>query len=138
LSVTCDRSVVFVLYWETFFLIKITACMPLKTLEICMCVNIMKTRNVRWRFIVALWNIIWQRNVTWQWIHSGKRLRMCEIVCWWRKCGMCKNRTVEEQKHWRIQHENTGVKLMFVTGVTYIPTFLLFNSYRNLQLRTSL
>jgi hypothetical protein len=27
------------------------------------------------------------RNIhtTWQWTHLGKRLRMCEIVCWWRK-----------------------------------------------------
>jgi hypothetical protein len=24
-------------------------------------------------------------HTTWQWTHSGKRLRMCEIVCWWRK-----------------------------------------------------
>jgi hypothetical protein len=32
-----------------------------KTLEICMCVNIMKTCNVRWRFIVTFWNI-WERN----------------------------------------------------------------------------
>jgi hypothetical protein len=23
--------------------------------------------------------------MTWQWTHSGKHLRMCEIVCWWRK-----------------------------------------------------
>jgi hypothetical protein len=30
---------------------------------------------------------VYPRNIhtTWQWTHSGKRLRMCEIVCWWRK-----------------------------------------------------
>ena len=44
-------------------------------------------------------------HTTWQWTHSGKHLRMCEIVCWWRKCRMCKNRIVEEQKHWRIRHK---------------------------------
>jgi hypothetical protein len=33
-----------------------------KELEICMCVNVIKTLNVRWRFIVTLWNI-WQRSV---------------------------------------------------------------------------
>jgi hypothetical protein len=33
-----------------------------KTLEICTCVNVMKTRNVRWRFIDTFLNI-WQRNV---------------------------------------------------------------------------
>ena len=42
----------------------------------------------------------------WQWTHSGKHLRMCEIICWWRKCRVCTNRIVEEQKHWRILHEN--------------------------------
>ena len=31
-------------------------------MEICMCVNVMKTCNVRWRFIVTFLNI-WQRNV---------------------------------------------------------------------------
>ena len=45
-------------------------------------------------------------HTTWQWTHLRKRLRMCEFVCWWRKCRMCKNRIVEEQKHWRILHEN--------------------------------
>jgi hypothetical protein len=24
-------------------------------------------------------------HTTWQWTHSGMRLDMCEIVCWWRK-----------------------------------------------------
>ena len=24
-------------------------------------------------------------HTTWQWAHSGKRLRICKIVCWWRK-----------------------------------------------------
>ena len=28
---------------------------------------------------------IFKIHATWQWTHSGKRLRMCEIVCWWRK-----------------------------------------------------
>ena len=45
-------------------------------------------------------------HTTWPWTHSGKRLCLCEIVCWWRKCRMCKNQIVEEQKHWRILHEN--------------------------------
>jgi hypothetical protein len=26
-------------------------------------------------------------HMTWQWTHSRKRLRMCEIVCLWRKCA---------------------------------------------------
>ena len=49
-------------------------------------------------------------HTTWQWTHLRKRLRMCEFVCWWRKCRMCKNRIVEEQKHWRILHENDTKK----------------------------
>jgi mannose/fructose/N-acetylgalactosamine-specific phosphotransferase system component IID len=45
-------------------------------------------------------------HMTWQWTNSGKRLHMCEIVCLWRKCGMCTNWIAEEQKHWWILHEN--------------------------------
>jgi len=40
------------------------------------------------------------RNIhtTWHWTHSGKRLHMCEIVCWWRKCAQIdswKNKNID-------------------------------------------
>jgi hypothetical protein len=47
-----------------------------KTLEICMCVNVMKTCNVRWRFIVTFWNI-WQRNVVYNQRIGVQRVKEC-------------------------------------------------------------
>jgi hypothetical protein len=43
-----------------------------------MCVNVMKTRNVRWRFIVTLWNI-WQRNVVYNQRLGVQRVKTLEI-----------------------------------------------------------
>jgi hypothetical protein len=40
-----------------------------------------------------------------QWTHSGKRLRMCQIVCRWRK-HMAQIESWKEQTHWRILFEN--------------------------------
>jgi hypothetical protein len=39
----------------------------------------------RRKYVAVLFSWIQYIHTTWQWTHSGKRLRMCEIVCWWRK-----------------------------------------------------
>jgi hypothetical protein len=48
--------------------------------------------------ILATFSIKKKFNSDRQWTHSGKRLRMCEIVCWWRKCAQIeswKNKNID-------------------------------------------
>jgi hypothetical protein len=56
------------------------------------------------------------RNIhtTWQRVHSGKCLRMCEIVCWRRK-HMAQIESWNWTKHWRILYEKQR-RISFVLG----------------------
>jgi hypothetical protein len=63
---------------------------------------------------------VYPRNihVTWQWTDSGKRLRMCEIVCWWRK-------HMAQTESWKIENIDG-----FYTRTTQKCSF--FNFYTKL------
>jgi hypothetical protein len=66
------------------------------------------------------------------WTHSGKRLRMCEIVCWWRKRAqieLCKNKNIDGFYTKTIQKERfCKLCVKIKKKILYRPTPF-FNTY---------